>query len=89
MVTHYSHGVATVDGMGKTWAELTPYVDPERHAQVADVLAIQREEAQWWRDASIAYFQTFAGMPLPAGEAPSAHSLDYYESLSFAYAAGN
>jgi alpha-glucuronidase len=89
MVTHYSRGVATVDGMGKTWADLAPYVDPERHAQVADFLAIQRNEAQWWRDASIAYFQTFSGLPLPAGEAAPAHSLDYYEGLSFPYAPGN
>lgn len=88
MVTHYSRGVATVDGMGKTWAGLAPYVDPERHAQVADFLAIQRNEAQWWRDASIAYFQTFSGLPLPAGEAAPAHSLDYYEGLSFPYAPG-
>jgi alpha-glucuronidase len=89
LVTHYSRGVATVDGMGKTWADLAPYVDPERHAQVADFLAIQRTEAQWWRDASIAYFQTFSGLPLPAGEAPPAHALDYYEALSFPYAPGN
>lgn len=88
MVTHYSRGVATVDGMGKTWAGLAPYVDPERHAQVADFLAIQRNEAQWWRDASIAYFQTFSGLPLPAGEAAPAHSLDYYEGQSFPYAPG-
>jgi alpha-glucuronidase len=88
LVTHYSQGVATVDGMGQTWAGLGPYVDPERHAQVADFLAIQRNEAQWWRDASIAYFQTFSGLPLPAGEAPPAHSLEYYKSLSFPYAPG-
>jgi alpha-glucuronidase len=78
LVTHYSRGVSSVDGMGRTWAGLAPYVDPERHAQVADFLAIQRNEAQWWRDASIAYFQTFSGLPLPAGEAPPAHTLDYY-----------
>jgi alpha-glucuronidase len=88
MVTHYSRGVATVDGMGKTWAGLAPYVDPERHAQVADFLVIQHNEAQWWRDASIAYFQTFSGLPLPAGEAAPAHSLEYYEGLSFPYAPG-
>ncbi len=89
LVTDYSRGVSYVDGMGRTWAGLAPYVDPERHAQVADFLAIQRNEAQWWRDASIAYFQTFSGLPLPAGEAPPAHTLDYYESLSFPYAPGN
>lgn len=88
LVTRYSRGVATVDGMGKTWATLSPYVDPERHAQVADFLVIQRNEAQWWRDASIAYFQTFSKRPLPAGEKAPAHSLDYYESLSFPYAPG-
>lgn len=89
LVTHYSRGVSYVDGMGRTWAGLAPYVDPERHAQVADFLAIQRNEAEWWRDASIAYFQTFSGLPLPAGEAPPAHTLDYYEKLSFPYAPGN
>jgi alpha-glucuronidase len=89
LVTHYSRGVSYVDGMGRTWAGLAPYVDPERHAQVADFLAIQRNEAQWWRDASIAYFQTFSGLPLPAGEPPPAHTLDYYENLSFPYAPGN
>ena len=88
LVTHYSRGVTTVDGMGKTWATLSPYVDPERHAQVADFLVIQRNEAQWWRDASIAYFQTFSKRPLPAGEKAPAHSLEYYESLSFPYAPG-
>jgi alpha-glucuronidase len=88
LVTHYSRGVAAVDGMGGTWASLSPYVDPERHAQVADFLAIQKTEAQWWRDASIAYFQSFSKRPLPAGEAAPARSLEYYESLSFPYAPG-
>jgi alpha-glucuronidase len=88
LVTHYSRGVAAVDGMGKTWAGLAPYVDPERHAEVADFLVIQRNEAQWWRDASIAYFQSFSGLPLPAGEAAPAHSLEDYEKLSFPYAPG-
>jgi alpha-glucuronidase len=88
LVSRYSRGVATVDGMGRTWANLSPYVDPERHAQVADFLTIQKTEAQWWRDASIAYFQSFSKRPLPAGEAAPAHSLEYYESLSFPYAPG-
>jgi alpha-glucuronidase len=88
LVGHYSRGVATVDGMGRTWTGLAPYVDPERHAQVASFLAIQAHEARWWRDASIAYFQTLSRRPLPPGEAPPAHSLDYYESLKFPYAPG-
>lgn len=88
LVAHYSRGVAYVGGMERTWAGLAPYVDPERHAQVGAFLAIQRDEAQWWRDASIAYFQTFSGLPLPAGEKPPARSLEYYEGLSFPWAPG-
>jgi alpha-glucuronidase len=88
LVYRYSRGVDGVSEMRKTWAELAQYVDAERHAQVAAFLAIQEKEARWWRDASIAYFQTFSKRPLPAGCAPPEHSLDYYESLSFPYAPG-
>ena len=64
-------------------------VDPERHAQVAAFLAIQEKEAQWWRDASIAYFQTFSKRPLPAGAAKPPRDLAYYESLQFPFAPGD
>ena len=60
----------------------------ERFAQVAAFLAIQEQEAKWWRDACIAYFQSFSKRPLPAGFAPPAHSLEYYQSLKFPYAPG-
>jgi alpha-glucuronidase len=46
-------------------------------------------EAQWWRDASIAYWQSLNGLPLPAGEAPPAESLEHYQRLSFPDAPGN
>ena len=51
--------------------------------------AIQRKEAQWWRDASIAYFQTFSRLPLPEGEAPPEHPLEYYKALEFPHAPGD
>jgi len=89
MVHRYTRGVDEVKRMRATWDGLASHVDAERHAQVAAFLAIQQREAQWWRDASIAYFQTFSGRPLPQGEAPPAHSLEYYESLEFPYAPGN
>ena len=60
-----------------------------RHREVADYLKIQRSEAQRWRDASIAWFQTFAKRPLPTGEAAPAQSLDYYKSLKFPWAPGH
>jgi alpha-glucuronidase len=89
LVRHYSHGVDTVASMRKTWAELAPMIDGERAAEITAFLAIQQKEAQWWRDASIAYFQTFAKRPLPPGFAPPPHTLQYYEALCFPYAPGN
>lgn len=89
LVHRYTRGVDYVRDMRKTWNGLEGSVDPERHAQVAAFLAIQEKEAQWWRDASISYFQTFSKRPLPADVAPPAHPLEYYESLEFPYAPGN
>jgi alpha-glucuronidase len=88
LVARYSKGVDEVTAMRRTWAAMAPYVDPERHAQVAAYLAIQENEAQWWRDACIAYFQTFSRRPLPAGYAPPPHPLEWYEALTFPYAPG-
>jgi alpha-glucuronidase len=89
LVVHYTRGVQSVGEMQQTWEQLAPFVDAERHTQVAAFLRIQRKEAQWWRDASIAYFQTFSRRPLPAGYAPPEHPLEYYESLEFPYAPGH
>ena len=89
LVHRYTRGVDHVHAMRNTWEGLAPYVDAERHAQVAAFLGIQEQEAQWWRDASIAYFQTFSERPLPKGFAPPAHSLDYYKALEFPYAPGD
>lgn len=88
LVAHYTHGVDHVKQMQDTWRRLDGYIDPERYHQVAAFLAIQEQEAQWWRDACIAYFQSISGLPLPPGFAPPQHSLKYYESLSFPYPPG-
>ena len=89
LVHRYTRGVNEVKKMRTTWDGLRGHVDAERHAQVAAFLAIQQKEAQWWRDASIAYFQHVNGLPLPPGYAPPAQPLEYYEALSFPYAPGN
>ena len=89
MVHHYDRGVAYVEDMQRTWDRLRPLVDPERFAQTEAFLRIQRREAQWWRDASIAYFQSLNHLPLPAGSAPPAHDLDWYKAQSFRFAPGH
>ncbi|QAU25517.1 alpha-glucuronidase [Dyella sp. M7H15-1] len=88
LVAHYTQGVDDVKKMRETWRHLDGYIDDERYQQVATFLAIQEKEAQWWRDACIAYFQSVSGLPLPVGYAPPLHSLRYYESLSFLYVPG-
>ncbi len=75
--------------MRSTWESLRPHVDPQRHSEVSAFLGIQQKEASWWRDASIAYFQSLSGRPLPPGFAPPSHSLEHYKSLSFPNAPGH
>jgi alpha-glucuronidase len=89
LVTDYDTGAKQAAQMQVTWAGMKPYVDPERFAAVSANLGIQTREAKWWRDASIAYFQSKSGLPLPAGIAPPEHDLDYYKSLQFPYAPGH
>jgi len=89
LVTDYDMGAKQAAQMQATWAAMKPYVDPERFAAVSANLGIQAREARWWRDASIAYFQSKSGLPLPAGIAPPEHDLDWYKSLDFPYAPGH
>ncbi|WP_422506162.1 alpha-glucuronidase family glycosyl hydrolase [Stenotrophomonas sp. GZD-301] len=103
LVGRYSQGVRQVQAMQATWATLGPGapntavgsapqphgVDAQRHEQVAAFLRIQLREAQWWRDASVAYFQSVSGRPLPAGEAAPPHPLAWYQALQFPSAPGD
>lgn len=89
LLTRYDSGVAAVEGMAQTWAAQEAYIDPERFADVADFLRIHGREARWWRDASIAYWQSVNGLGLPEGIRPPMHSLEYYKSLTFPEAPGN
>lgn len=88
LVRRYTLGVEEVSQMRQTWSKLEPYVDDERFTETAALLEIQEKEAQWWRDASIAYFQSISKLPLPEGVEPPEHSLDYYKAISFPHLAG-
>ncbi|KAA2240777.1 alpha-glucuronidase [Chitinophaga agrisoli] len=79
----YEAGVQGVQTMCNTWDKVSQFVDEERAEQVKMLLQIQLTEAGWWRDACLAYFQTFAKMPLPAGIPAPAHTLEYYKELQF------
>lgn len=88
LVTRYDSGVREVGTMRQTWSSLAPYVDRERFDKTTAMLRIQQEEAQWWRDASIAWFGSLSQRPLPKGSPPPPHPLSFYENLRFPYAPG-
>lgn len=89
LALHYQRGVEYAQGMRQSWATLAPYVDAERYEQVRSFLQIQEQEAQWWRDATLSYFQSVSNRPLPAGVASPAHTLAEYEAITVPYAPGN
>jgi alpha-glucuronidase len=81
LVHRYSRGVDEVGVMRTTWAGLDGYIDARRFADVEGFLEIQHYEARWWRDACLTYFGTHSGSPIPAGYAPAANALSFYQGL--------
>ena len=85
----YYSGAKAVDWMQATWNGLQPKVDADRFAQVKMLLQVQEDEAVWWRNACLLYFQSKSKLPIPAGYQHPDKTLNYYESLQFPYAPGN
>lgn len=85
----YNEGVDTVRWMQSVWQKVKNNMDEERFNHVRMLLLIQEDEAVWWRNACLLYFQTFSKMPIPDQYETPDHSLDYYKSLRFRYAPGN
>ncbi len=89
LLYRYGKGIESVASMRRTWEGLRGKVDEDRWQQTAAFLSIQQKEAQWWRDASVAYWQSINGLPLPPGEKAPPESLSTYQSLSFPFAPGD
>ncbi|MBT1688976.1 alpha-glucuronidase family glycosyl hydrolase [Dawidia soli] len=84
----YQQGVDSVAWMQAQWKTVHRKVDDAVHAHVTSLLAIQYNEAAWWRDACLLYFQQFSKRPLPAGVTKPTRTLEYYQSLEFPFAPG-
>jgi alpha-glucuronidase len=82
----YCRGVEAVRAMEKTWQGLSTYVDAERYEETRAFLAIQANEARWWRDASVLYFQTLSKRPIQDSCGPPANTLEHYMSINSRYA---
>lgn len=88
LVKHYYDGVKNVDSMQLTWATMKGKIDEERHQEVTQLLKVQYNEAKWWRDACLLYFQSFSKLPLPAGYEKPEHDLKYYQNIKFSFVPG-
>ena len=84
----YQEGVDEVKQMIETWNKMEAFVDAKRFKEVSELLNIQLEEAKWWRNACMLYFQQYSGLEFPKGMEKPDHTLDYYKSLKFPFAPG-
>jgi alpha-glucuronidase len=50
--------------MQATWQSLSGRIDPQRHKEVADSLAVQVADAAKWSEEAIRYFQGFSNRPV-------------------------
>ena len=85
----YYTGASRVTAMQEIWDSLEQYVDEQRFAQVKMLLNIQHDEAVWWRNACLLYFQQQSRMTIPAGYEQPNQTLTYYKNLRFPFAPGN
>lgn len=85
LVDKYYTGVEQVRQMQQIWSTVEGRIDDERHARVANLLKLQEDEAIWWRDGCLLFFDQYARMGIPSDYEQPAHSLDYYKSIPFPY----
>lgn len=86
---HYQSGVDNVRTWRKTWATLDGRIDAERYALVASLLNRQEQDAAFWRDGCLLYFQTFSKRPLPTGVEPATQPLEYFINFRLTYVPGD
>lgn len=88
IVDHYYRGTEDVRRWQKEWEQAKPMIDAQRYEQVRQLLAVQANEAKWWRDACLLYFQQFSKRPIPANYEQPEHDLEYYQNLKFRFVPG-
>ena len=84
----YSSAADDVQALQTKWLQLKGKVDAQRFEHVNMLLSIQHDEAEWWRDACLTYFQTFSQREFPSFMKKPARTLEHYQSLEFPFAPG-
>ncbi len=83
LVDRFYNGVSAVQKMQVTWNATQSNVDAERFKSVTELLRRQEQEARWYRDGCVLYFQTFSKMPIPSKYEKPAHTLETYTNPQF------
>ena len=81
MCYYYDSGVQEVREYQKTWDRLEKFVDKERFLDVQSKLKIQSQDAVWWKDACLLYFQTFSKEPIPYDIERPIHELEELKKI--------
>lgn len=89
LVYRYYTGADSVKWMKEEWLKQQSKIDEQRFREVSMLLDTQLDEAKWWRNACLLYFQTFSKQPIPSNYEQPDKTLDYYKSLRFPFAPGN
>ncbi|MFV0291527.1 MAG: alpha-glucuronidase family glycosyl hydrolase [Mangrovibacterium sp.] len=83
MCYQYQFGVDKVREFNQIWEIHKESIDEQLHAEIAMKLKKQLEEAIWWHDACLLYFQTFSNQPFPKGVEEPASQLEDLKKIKF------
>jgi alpha-glucuronidase len=72
----YDKGLQQVREHQKEWDKVEPYIDAQRFSEVQSKLEIQVQDAVWWKDACLLYFQTYSKRLLPLDIEQPTHTLE-------------
>lgn len=85
---HYDAGVTGMEQAVIQWQQVEKMVDRQRYHHTTQLLQIQLDEARWWRNACLLYFQQFSNMPFPGDIEQPEGKLQEYIQMQFPYAPG-
>lgn len=77
----YDQGVQQARDFQKTWDRIESYIDKQRFEEVQSKLKIQTQDAVWWKDACLLYFQTFSKTPIPYDIERPIHELNSLKKI--------
>ena len=84
----YYTGASSVKQMQKEWESVKDLIDAEQYDHVKQLLQIQANEAIWWRNSMLLYFQQYSKQPIPAMFEQPDKTLEYYMNLKFHFVPG-